>query len=70
MTSLERIKEYSSLESEPIENGKIKVDADWPPKGSIEFMNFSYRYSDSQPDVLKSLSFKINPGEKVPKFQF
>jgi ABC-type multidrug transport system fused ATPase/permease subunit len=65
MTSLERIKEYTSLENEPIESAESVVDTNWPKNGGIEFKNVSFRYSDSMPDVLKNLTFKINPGEKV-----
>ena len=65
MTSLERIKEYTSLASEPVESGEFKAEEDWPENGGIEFKNVSFRYSDSMPDVLKNLTFKINPGEKV-----
>lgn len=33
--------------------------------GSIEFKNVSFRYNADAPDVLKNVSFKINPGDKV-----
>lgn len=34
-------------------------------KGDIEFKNFSFRYKDSNNDVLKNISLKINNGEKI-----
>lgn len=65
LTSLERIKEYCSLDKEPIDDGKIKPNKDWPQKGEITFKNVSFRYADNLPNVLKDLSFEIKPGEKV-----
>jgi len=32
---------------------------------SVELRNVSFRYADSEPDVLKAISFKIEPGESV-----
>ena len=32
---------------------------------SIELRNVSFRYADGEPDVLKAISFKIEPGESV-----
>jgi ATP-binding cassette, subfamily B, bacterial CvaB/MchF/RaxB len=34
-------------------------------EASIELRNVSFRYADSEPDVLKAISFKIEPGESV-----
>jgi len=34
-------------------------------KGKIEFRNVDFRYGKSQLDVLKNISFIVNPGEKV-----
>ena len=35
------------------------------PKGAIEFRNLTFRYPDGEFDVLKNISFKIEPGESV-----
>jgi ABC-type multidrug transport system fused ATPase/permease subunit len=35
------------------------------PKGEISFDNVFFSYSADGPDVIKELSFKINPGQKV-----
>ena len=35
------------------------------PKGGIEFRNLTFRYPDGEFDVLKNISFKIEPGESV-----
>lgn len=34
-------------------------------KGSIEFKNVSFKYPDTSKGALESISFKINPGEKI-----
>ena len=35
------------------------------PKGGIEFRNLTFRYPDGEFDVLKNISFTIQPGESV-----
>lgn len=66
MTSVERIIEYTKIESEP----PLKVPSDhlpkhWPSSGGIVFKNVEFKYSNSRAVVLKDLSFRINPGEKI-----
>ena len=65
MTAVERILEYTVLTSEKLEIGDRKVDDNWPQNGKIIFENVSFRYEYDLPDVLKELSFTINPGEKI-----
>lgn len=67
MTSVERILQFTELEKEgPFEsNPTDKPSSNWPSKGEIKFDHVSLRYSDSDPSVLKSLSFVIEPGMKV-----
>ena len=62
MASSERI---FKLLDEPQESsdGRLPVLAS-PVRGEIEFRNVSFSYRDDQP-VLKNVSFKIAPGEKV-----
>ncbi|KAK5003773.1 Transporter of the ATP-binding cassette (ABC), partial [Cryomyces antarcticus] len=66
MNSVERIKEFIDVEQEakPIipEN---RPAANWPSKGSVEFIGYSTRYRKDFDFVLKHLTFKILPGEKV-----
>jgi ATP-binding cassette subfamily C (CFTR/MRP) protein 1 len=38
---------------------------DWPTAGAIEFENVQLRYRPELPLVLKGISFKVRPGEKV-----
>jgi ABC-type oligopeptide transport system ATPase subunit len=37
----------------------------WPTEGAIEFENVQLRYRPELPLVLKGVSFKVRPGEKV-----
>ncbi|KAK2019864.1 ABC transporter [Colletotrichum eremochloae] len=66
MNSVERIKEYLDVEqeAEPIVE-KNRPPENWPSQGSVEFINYSTRYRADLEPVLRNLSFKINPREKV-----
>ncbi|EGI58008.1 Putative multidrug resistance-associated protein lethal(2)03659 [Acromyrmex echinatior] len=67
MTSVERILEYSKVDSEPplesIPDKKPK--SEWPQEGKIEFKNVFLRYAPLEPPVLKDLTFVIFPREKI-----
>ena len=65
MTSVERILEYTSLEREPLEEGKILPNKDWPAEGAIRFDNVSFSYAKNAPIVLSDLNFEIKAGEKI-----
>lgn len=66
MTSVERVLEYSKVESEPTRNLPVeKLPKNWPESGKIEFRQVSMRYSVNEPYVLKNLSFTIHPKEKI-----
>ncbi len=60
--------EYGQLQSEPpletVPSDK-KPPPNWPDKGGIEVDEVSFRYADDLPLVLKSLSFSVNPSQKV-----
>uniref|UniRef100_A0A2C9M9V2 ABC-type glutathione-S-conjugate transporter n=1 Tax=Biomphalaria glabrata TaxID=6526 RepID=A0A2C9M9V2_BIOGL len=61
--SLERIMEYTKLQSEAAwEVGS--VDDLWPTIGTIEFINYGTRYRSGLSLVLKNLSCVIHGGEK------
>ena len=45
--------------------GRQKPEKDWPNKGQIEFRNVSLSYDKNLPNVLKNLTLKINPAEKI-----
>ncbi|XP_012525065.2 probable multidrug resistance-associated protein lethal(2)03659 isoform X2 [Monomorium pharaonis] len=67
MTSVERIFEYSKVESEPpLESTPDKKPkSEWPQEGKIEFKNVFLRYAPLEPPVLKGLNFVIFPREKI-----
>ncbi|EAR93277.2 ABC transporter C family protein (macronuclear) [Tetrahymena thermophila SB210] len=72
MSSFERVKNISTLESEaPLQESeevRIKYQKElqnWPQNGQIEFQNVFMRYSKETNPVLKGLSFKIQPGQKI-----
>jgi ABC-type multidrug transport system fused ATPase/permease subunit len=66
MNSVERIKEYLDVEQEAAavvqEN---RPQPDWPASGAVEFINYSTRYRQDFDVVLKNLSFKVEPKEKI-----
>lgn len=64
MTSVERIKEYTSLEKER-DVEETEPDKDWPASGEILFDDVSLAYAKNLPFVLKDLLFEIYPGEKI-----
>ncbi|XP_044009489.1 probable multidrug resistance-associated protein lethal(2)03659 [Aphidius gifuensis] len=67
MTSVERVYEYTILESEsPLESlpGE-ELPPDWPTEGKIEFKNVYLSYGPDEAPVLKNLSFTINEREKI-----
>jgi ATP-binding cassette subfamily C (CFTR/MRP) protein 4 len=67
MTSVERVLEYTRVEHEPDLKSMPdkKPPPDWPESGRIEFQNLVMRYKPTDPPVLKSLNFVIQPQEKV-----
>ncbi|KAF2272314.1 P-loop containing nucleoside triphosphate hydrolase protein [Westerdykella ornata] len=66
MNSVERIKEYLDVDQEAamIHPGR-RPPSNWPSRGSVEFIEYSTRYRPDFDKVLKKISFKILPGEKV-----
>lgn len=66
MNSVERIKEYLDVEQEAEAlNEKTQPAKNWPSQGSVEFINYTTRYRDDLDPVLKNITFRINPLEKV-----
>jgi len=66
MNSVERIKEYMDVDQEAASViPETKPATNWPSKGSVEFIGYSTRYRKDFDLVLKKLTFKIMPGEKV-----
>jgi len=64
--SVERLNLYhESLECEGKRRVLSKPPSDWPSKGGIKFKNVSLRYRNGLPEVLKGVSFSIQPGETL-----
>lgn len=66
MNAVERLKEYLDVDQEAafiVEDNRPA--ANWPSKGSVEFIGYSTRYRSDFDFVLKHITFKILPGEKV-----
>ncbi|KAJ2520559.1 hypothetical protein H4217_001964 [Coemansia sp. RSA 1939] len=66
MIQLERVVEYAHLPSEAdeiIENNRPKES--WPEQGMVEFKNYSTRYREGLDLVLKDLTFRVMPRQKV-----
>ncbi|KAJ2850630.1 hypothetical protein IWW36_001741 [Coemansia brasiliensis] len=66
MVQLERINEFANLPSEAPETiGDNRPAENWPDQGTIEFKSYSTRYREGLDLVLKGLSFKVKPMQKV-----
>ncbi|KAJ7204719.1 multidrug resistance-associated ABC transporter [Mycena pura] len=65
MVALERVKEYSELPREAPEFVEPRPPTSWPSSGAIHCEDLVIRYAPELPPVLHSLTFDINPGEKV-----
>ncbi|KAH8100094.1 P-loop containing nucleoside triphosphate hydrolase protein [Cristinia sonorae] len=67
MNSVERIVHYASeLEQEaPHELPDQKPPAPWPSKGEVELRDVELKYRPELPSVLRGLSMRIAPGEKI-----
>ncbi|KAI0157875.1 P-loop containing nucleoside triphosphate hydrolase protein [Hypoxylon sp. FL1284] len=66
MNSVERVKEYLDVEQEaaPIVE-ENRPAPNWPAHGAVEFIGYSTRYREQLDPVLKGVTFKIEPREKV-----
>lgn len=71
LNSFQRVAEFTSLPSEEasIVGGSTRAiqspPAGWPSRGEVEFSNFSASYGPNGPDVLKGISIRIRPGERI-----
>ncbi|CAL8381916.1 unnamed protein product [Arctogadus glacialis] len=65
--SVERIQEYiKTCGSEGPRNVKeAQIPEGWPQSGSINFQNYTMRYRENTPIVLKGLQIHIKAGEKI-----
>ena len=67
MISVERVLEYSHLQSEAAleSEEKRRPPDDWPDCGTIQADNVCLQYFPAAPVVLKNLTFRIREKEKV-----
>ncbi|XP_068447107.1 ATP-binding cassette sub-family C member 4-like [Clinocottus analis] len=65
MTSVERVVEYTELESEAPWETQKRPPPDWPNKGQVTFDRVNFSYSADGPVVLKDISATFQPNEKV-----
>ena len=79
LNSLQRILQYTDLESEKAEvqrrrerlDGKeasektLDVSASWPSRGEIQLKEFSAAYTENGVDVIKKMNLTIRPGERL-----
>ncbi|XP_016089140.1 multidrug resistance-associated protein 4-like [Sinocyclocheilus grahami] len=65
MTSVERVIEYTELESEAPWETQKRPPPDWPNRGLITFDRVNFSYSSDGPVVLKNISAMFRPREKV-----
>lgn len=66
VVAVERIKQYSDVESEaPWEIPNSVLPKNWPEMGIIQFKNYDLRYREGLDLVLRDLTFTISSGERV-----
>jgi ATP-binding cassette subfamily B protein len=63
LVSYERLMEIVKQEREPLTDGKVQVLG--PVRGDIVFEKVSFQYKDGGSEVLKDVSFRIQPGHAV-----
>ena len=65
MTSAERAMAYVQIPPELGHNLPESSPKEWPNAGKLEFQGVSLWHYKDGPKVLKNISFKVNPGEKI-----
>ncbi|KAK3841611.1 MAG: hypothetical protein J3R72DRAFT_475529 [Linnemannia gamsii] len=65
LVGLERIIEYTDLQTEAPDVTDVLLPANWPSKGRVSFKNYSARYREGLDLVIKNVTVDISPGEKV-----
>ncbi|CAG8335966.1 unnamed protein product [Penicillium salamii] len=64
MNSVERILEYTEVETEPIHSGD-DIPPTWPSSGCVDVSNLSVSYAPNLPSALRDITFRVGPGERV-----
>lgn len=66
MNSVERLKEYTVIEEEPLnKDAPSPEQPNWPATGAIELNDLSLRYAPGLPKVIKNLTFTVKPETSV-----
>ncbi|XP_029302439.1 multidrug resistance-associated protein 4-like isoform X1 [Cottoperca gobio] len=65
MTSVERVVEYTELESEAPWETEKRPPPDWPSKGLVTFDRVNFSYGPKGPPVLRNVTATFRPKEKV-----
>ncbi|XP_056156902.1 ATP-binding cassette sub-family C member 4-like [Lampris incognitus] len=65
MTSVERVVEYTELESEAPWETQKRPPPEWPSQGLVTFDRVSFSYSADGPQVLHNMKAMFRPKEKV-----
>uniref|UniRef100_A0A8C5FVQ0 Cystic fibrosis transmembrane conductance regulator n=1 Tax=Gadus morhua TaxID=8049 RepID=A0A8C5FVQ0_GADMO len=65
MTSVERVMEYTELESEAPWETEKRPPLDWPSQGLVTFDGVNFSYSADGPVVLRNMNATFLPREKV-----
>jgi ABC-type multidrug transport system fused ATPase/permease subunit len=66
MNAIERVHEYLDVEEEPpTQIAETEPSPSWPEQGSIEVKDLVMQYAPENPPVLRNVSFKVNPREKI-----
>jgi len=65
IVTVERLEEYSVVDTEADWDGGHKVEESWPREGKIELEGYSTRYREGLDLVLKQVSATIQGGERV-----
>lgn len=66
LNSMERVKEYLDADQEAASIVTAnRTPSSWPDQGGVEFVDYTTRYRPNLKPVLRSISVKIRPREKV-----
>ncbi|KGQ08179.1 ABC transporter C family member 5 [Beauveria bassiana D1-5] len=67
MQIFQRVRGYTKLarEEDCTTDSSKRLPASWPRTGSVELQNVAVRYTPTGQDILKNISLKIEPGERI-----
>uniref|UniRef100_A0A1Y1M1W4 ABC transporter domain-containing protein n=1 Tax=Photinus pyralis TaxID=7054 RepID=A0A1Y1M1W4_PHOPY len=65
MISVERILEYDYIGQEGQESSRNMLPVTWPSSGEIRFEKVNVKYGKTDPNVLKDLTFSVEPLLKI-----